>query len=745
MVSTDSADLRRDLIASVVVYLVALPLCLGIALASGAPLASGLIAGILGGLVVGWLSGSHTSVSGPAAGLASVVAVQIGQLGSFSAFLVALVIAGALQMAMGLAKVGFIVGFFPTAVVKGLLAAIGVLLVIKQIPHVLGHDNDAEGEMSFQQPDGENSFSELVLAFGDIQPGAALIGITAIAILMLWSKVSVLDKSGIPAPLVVVAFGVVVNELLVVMGSAWEVAGTHLVNVPVTTSVAEVSNFFATPDWSVLSNPAVYVAAFTLALVASLETLLNLNAVDQIDPQQRTSPPDRELVAQGAANVLGGLIGGIPVTSVIVRSSVNIHAGATSKRSAVAHGALLLISVATIPWLLNRIPLSALAAILLVTGFKLASPSLFRKMWQEGIAQFLPFVVTVVMIVLTDLLIGVLIGLAVAIAMILRTSHRRPLRQFREHHLAGDLLRIELSEQVTFLHRARLMEVLNAQPAGTRLVLDARRAHSIDPDVLDLIEDFRDRGAKAHGVELSLLGFQDHYPQIMDDIHFVDFATREVQVGASPKDVLDVLVRGNERFRSGQLLTRDFQRQVDGTAAGQSPLAVVLSCIDSRAPAELLFDLGIGEIFNARIAGNVTSDKVLGSVEYATKVAGSKLIVVLGHTACGAVAASVDLRVRNLSAKEATGCENLGSLVVDVQACFPTPFLAPPPGPERDAFNDAIAERNVRHTMRMLVERSPTINELVQSKQVGLVGAIYDVRSGEVRFIAGELVEAAAA
>ncbi len=730
----------RDLMAGLVVYLVALPLCLGVALASGAPLASGIIAGVVGGIVVGLLSGSHTSVAGPAAGLTAVVAVQITQLGSFEAFLASVVIAGALQVGLGLLRAGFISSFFPNSVIKGLLAAIGVILILKQVPHLLGHDKDPEGEMSFRQPDGENSISELLAAFFDIQPGAVLISALSILILVYWDKVKFLKASPLPAALVVVLFGVAANAVLGALESTWVITGDHLVKVPVSDSAADAVGLLAFPDWSVLTNSAVYVAAITLAIVATLETLLNLDAVDQIDPEQRRSPPNRELVAQGVGNMVSGLIGGIPVTSVIVRSSVNINAGVKTKMSTVVHGILLAGSVLLIPALLNTIPLAALAAILLVTGFKLAKPALFKQMWADGPQQFLPFVLTVVVIVFTDLLVGVMIGLGVATMFILWSNLRRPVQRVVEKHPSGEVLRIELANQVSFLNRAALENAMRDVPRGGHLLIDARQTDYIDPDIVDLIRDFVAETGPALGVGVSCLGFKGQYAALNTGINFEGYATRAVQRSVTPADVLELLKVGNERFLKGAPLTRDLSHQMERTAQGQAPLAVVLSCIDSRAPVEQLFDVGIGDVFTVRIAGNVTSGKVLGSIEYACKVAGAKLILVMGHTLCGAVTSAITLKASGQTAEEATGCQHIGALMGDIQDCVdPVPDAATLADPVRKAaFVDQVAELNVQHTIDIIQKESAALAALLADGSIAITGAMYDVSTGSVRFLSDE-------
>ena len=733
------AALAKDLPAGLVVFLVALPLCLGVALASNAPLFSGIAAGIVGGIVVGLLSGSHTSVAGPAAGLTAIVAAQIATLGSFRAVLLATVLAGVLQIILGVARVGFIAAFFPSSVIKGLLAAIGTILILKQVPHVLGHDTDPVGDLAFEQLDRENTFTELIATALDIHPGAAAVGLASIVLLVLWDKIKVLKGSLVPAPLVVVVISVLMSLALAELGPSWAIQAEHLVNVPMM-SEGGIGSLLQTPDWSMLSKPALYMAAVTLAIVASLETLLNLEAVDRVDPEQRHSPPNRELWAQGVGNVLSGLVGGLPVTSVIVRSSVNVNAGNKTRLSTIVHGALLLGCVLLVPWLLNRIPLASLAAILVMTGLKLASPKLVRQMWQEGRAQFMPFAVTVVAIVATDLLKGIGIGLLVAVGFILHSNLRRPLRKVLEKHVTGNVLRIELANQVSFLNRAALERTLHKVPRGDHVLLDARNTDYIDPDVLDLLDDFRRTTAPVHGVEVSLVGFRDRYPKLEDKIQFVDHTSRDVRDAMTPEQVLQLFKEGNKRFLGGERLTRDLVRQVNATSRGQTPLAVVLGCIDSRTPVELIFDLGIGDVFSVRIAGNVARDKVLGSIEYSTVVAGAKLVLVLGHTCCGAVRAAVEFARKDQTAEEATGCKHIDVLLSEIQDAIdpniPMPVPEDPNTPVRDSYVDDVARRNVQRTMAVIRQQSEPLNRLIQEGKIALVGGIYDVRTGEVAFFA---------
>ena len=725
----------RDFVSGLVVFLVALPLCLGIALASDAPLFSGILTGILGGIVVGLLSGSHTSVSGPAAGLTAVVAAQIASLGSFQGLLCAIFLSGVMQLAMGIARAGFIAAFFPSSVIKGLLAAIGAILILKQTPHLFGHDPDPIGEMAFQQQDGQTTFSELIATMFDVQPGAAMIGIISLFMLLAWDRIKLLKRSGVPAPLIVVVFGAVLNSIWQASSSDWAINKSHLVQVPVAGDLKEAIGLLTFPDWSFLSNPATYTAAFTLAIVASLETLLNLEAVDRIDPVGRHSPPNRELLAQGVGNILSGLIGGLPMTSVIVRSSVNINAKNSSRWSAVFHGFLLIGTVLFAPGMLNSIPLACLAAILITTGLKLASPKLIKQMWHEGKRQFLPFAATVIAIVAIDLLKGVIIGLIVSIFFILHSNFRRPLNRTVERHAGGNVTRIELASQVSFFSRATFERALAEVPSGGHVLIDARNTVYIDPDILDLIHDFRNSTAQARGIQLSFLGLKDHYAELDDQIQYIEHSSPALQKSLTGSDVLALLREGNERFRNGEQLTRDYRRQVSATAVGQAPLAVVLSCMDSRAPIEIVFDLGIGDAFSVRVAGNVVAPRVLGSLEYGCALAGAKLLLVLGHTACGAVTSAVRLHNDHKTAAEVTGCTHIDSVLEELNGAIhqcSAPHPASAQGESFESYVDAVSRINVLRTMAAIRAGSSSLDAMINSGAVLLMGGVYDVRSGEV-------------
>jgi len=493
--------LKSDLPASVVVFFVALPLCLGIALASGAPLFSGLIAGIVGGIVVGALSGSKIGVSGPAAGLAAIVLTAIGTLGGYENFLVAVVIGGVIQLIFGILKAGIIGYYFPSSVIKGMLTGIGIIIILKQIPHFFGYDADPEGDFAFFQVDGENTFSEIFKSINNISLGSTVVGIVGLGILILWSNV--LSKKGkifqlIQGPLVAVVFGIV-YYILTDSTSKFGISSEHLVSVPVPDSFDSFLGQFSFPNFAAITNPQIWVVGFTIALVASLETLLCVEATDKLDPHKNVTPTNRELLAQGTGNILSGLIGGLPVTQVIVRSSANIQSGGRTKLSAIFHGFLLLISVILIPTLLNKIPLSVLAAILLIVGYKLAKPALFKKMWDLGWKQFIPFTVTVVGIVFTDLLVGIALGLAVGIVIILIKSFQNSHFLHIEDKSDGkNRIKMTLAEQVTFFNKGAVLNELDSLPENTYLELDVRKTIYLDNDIIEILEDFAVKAKERH-------------------------------------------------------------------------------------------------------------------------------------------------------------------------------------------------------------------------------------------------------
>jgi len=504
------ATIRQDFPSGLVVFLVALPLCLGIALASGAPLFSGLIAGIVGGLVVAVFSGSQLAVSGPAAGLTVIVINAITEIGSYQGFLLAVVLAGALQIILGFAKAGTIGKYFPSSVIKGMLAAIGIILIMKQIPHALGYDADYNGDFNFIQSDSENSFTALISALNKTNLGAVIISIVSLIILINWDKLKSTKLGIVPAPLVVVTVGIGLNMFFETTHQIFTLRNEHLVTVPVANSVGEFITFFTLPDFSYLNQISVYKAAFTLAIIASIETLLSIEAIDKIDPYKRDTPSNQELKAQGIGNMVSGLIGGLPLTAVIVRGAANVNAGAQSKMSALIHGLLLLLSAIFIPKVINLIPYASLASILLVTGYKLTKVSLYKSMLKVGANQFIPFMVTILAIVFTDLLIGISIGLAVGVFYVLKNNMQNTYTYNIKTRKNNEPIHIVLSEEVSFLNKASILQTLEDLPEGSYVIIDGSNSRYIDYDVLEVINDFKDT-AKFKNIKLELIKIKDVY------------------------------------------------------------------------------------------------------------------------------------------------------------------------------------------------------------------------------------------
>jgi carbonic anhydrase len=530
------SSLKQDIPSSIVVFLVAVPLCLGIAIASGAPPFSGLVAGVIGGIVIGVLSNSPLSVSGPAAGLAALVASATTAVeGKYSLFLCAVVIAGALQIIMGVLKMGGIANYIPSSVIKGLLTSIGVLIIAKQLPHAFGYDKDDKGNLTELIEYGSEDMHELLQPLNHIEVGVTIISVISIGIMLLWEKPFMKKKLPyIPGALVAVLVAVIINAVWLGSNSTLKIENEHLVRIPVASSASEFFGFFILPDINGFKNGTIIMYGVFIALIASLESLLSIEAVDNLDPQRRVTNTNKELVAQGVGNTLSGLIGGLPVTSVIVRSSANLNSGAKSKMSAIFHGTLLLISAIAIPGLLNKIPLSALAAVLLLTGYKLAKPSFFKLMYKNGKYQFIPFIVTIIVILAIDLfkvfpilsgkglVLGVLAGIIAAAGAILHGNLKNSYYFHKANYQEGDTINIQLSEEVSFLNKAAIRETLDHMPEKSKVAIDASRTKYIDFDVLELIKEFRDIKAPLKNIDLQLLGFHESYKiQNQSNVHSV--------------------------------------------------------------------------------------------------------------------------------------------------------------------------------------------------------------------------------
>ena len=529
------ANLNSDFAAGLVVFLVALPLCLGIAMASGAPLFSGIISGVVGGIVVGYLSQSHISVSGPAAGFTAIILTAVTDFKAFDVFLLAAFLAGAIQLILGFVKAGSISNYFPNNVIEGMLAGIGIIIILKQLPHAVGYDTDFEGDEAFFQTDGNNTFSSLLGFFDYIQLGSIVITLISLAILISWDKLPALKKLKlIPGALVAVVVGVILNEIFTVSGSTLAIQKEHLVSLPIPTSFEEFKNIIITPNFSSITNQKVWVVALTIAIVASIETLLCIEAADRMDFQKRYTNPNVELKAQGIGNMISSLLGGLPMTSVVVRTSANNNAGAKSKMAAIIHGVLLLISVLAIPSILNKIPLATLAAILLLVGYKLAKPATFLHFWHYGKYQFVPFITTLLAVVFTDLLKGVALGIIISIIFVLRGNLKRAYIFRKEEYEDGDIIHIDLAQEVSFLNKAAIKSTLAKIPENSKVIIDAKDTVYIAHDVLDLITEFKEIRSKDLNIKVKLKNFKNEYRLENTDngnhvtIEHYDFTKRKI-------------------------------------------------------------------------------------------------------------------------------------------------------------------------------------------------------------------------
>ncbi|HNB81621.1 MAG TPA: SulP family inorganic anion transporter [Chitinophagaceae bacterium] len=504
---------RTDLLSGLVVFLVALPLCLGIAVASGAPPIAGIISGVIGGIVVGFLSHSNLSVTGPAAGLIAILLTAQKDIG-FEGLLLAVSVAGLIQIILGLIKAGTISNYFPSNVIEGMLAAIGVIIIKKEIPHALGYDKAHEGDFfSVETNVGSDFLGEIIESVNYLHPGAMLVALLSIGILIAFQKIEWLKKIRfIPGALVAVIVGILINESWIALNSTFQIVGDgHLVDLPVPKNWNEFKSQFNRPDFSRIGEKAIWITGLTIAVVASIETLLCIEAGDKMDPLKRYTHTNRELQAQGVGNLLSGLLGGLPMTSVIVRTSANVNAGARTKISTITHGILLLLAVLLIPSVLNRVPMATLAAILILIGYKLAHPKVFKHMWKSGLNQFIPFMVTLIAVVSLDLLKGVGIGLLVSIFYILKQNLKLAYFFRKENHHQGETITITLAQEVSFLNKAAIKKTLGEIADNSKLIIDASQTAYIDYDVLQLIRDFLEFGSREKGIAVQLIGFKEHY------------------------------------------------------------------------------------------------------------------------------------------------------------------------------------------------------------------------------------------
>ncbi|MDO9048311.1 MAG: carbonic anhydrase family protein [Methylobacter sp.] len=717
------ANLKYDLSAGIAVFLIAIPLSLGIALASGAPLFSGLIAGIISGIIVAPLSGSSLGISGPTAGLAIIVWAAIDKLG-FNGFLLALVVAGVFQIIMGLSKAGVIAYYFPSSVINGMLSGMGFILFLKQIPHAMGYDRDYEGDTSFFQADSYSSFTELTHMLDFSSPTAIMIALISLAILILWEQPFMKKYRFFQlfqGVLIAILVAVLINQGLQNFYPELALGGNHLVMIPVLQNTGDLLSQLHYPDFSLLNNSDVYLTALTLAVVASLKTLLSVEAVDKMDPYKRVTSANRELIAQGIGNTCSGLLGGLPLAQVIVRSSIGIQSGAKTKATGVIGGLLLLFAVIFIPTMINKIPLASLASVLLVVGYKLIRPKSFAIMYKAGMYHFIPFCVTILGMIFTNLLIGLAIGLVTALFSILLENYKSAF-YFNESHIGNKTI-LRLSEHISFLNKANIQQTLEQLPDYSEVVIDATRSKYIDYDVFEIIENFKIEAQRKH-IKLTIENLRGF--GVLKPVENARAPTYDTQQSLTPAKVLALLKEGNERFVNNLKSNRNLLEQINDTRQGQFPIAIILSCMDSRTSVELIFDQGLGDVFSARVAGNVINDDILGSMEYACKLAGSKLIVVLGHSHCGAVKGACD----NVELDHLSGLLHKIKPAVDaVHAEESVEITA-----SNDELVQKVADKNVQLTVEQIKSKSPLLDAMLKNGEIDIVGGMYDIETGKVKF-----------
>lgn len=712
---------KSDLSASLAVFLVAIPLCLGIAHASNAPLLSGLIAGIIGGMVIGFLSRSPLSVSGPAAGLTAIVASTALQLGSFESLLTAIVLAGIMQIFFGLLRAGTFGRYIPLCVIEGMLAAIGLTLILKQLPHLTGYDKEAEGLEQFiittqsftnSHPSHGNTFSLLWDTAHHFHVSITILGVMSLLIMLLWDKIFSKKYREIyriiPSSLLAVIIGTGISLLYNVFEPQWIIKTNHLVQVPIINSIKDFFTQTTFPLWSTLTNPQVYQAAFSIAFVASIESILCIEAIDKLDPQRRRTPVNRELIAQGTGNLLSGLLGGLPVTSVIVRSSVNLNAGAQTKLSTILHGLFILLAILLAAPLINNIPLAALAAVLIVTGYKLAHPQLFKRMYKNGWSQFLPFLATVVAILLSDLMIGVFIGIVVSTIFILHSHHHSKVISVYNQ---GKITEIVLSENLTFLNKQQIINTLEKIPPKAKVLINGSKTKYIDHDILETIKEFADNACHKK-IEVLIGGL----PQMKNDqSHLMN------EFEESYQELL-----GNNKKWVAEKERHEGSRFFKDMADGQSPQFLFVGCSDSRVPIEILTKAEPGDIFIHRNIANtvsLTDTNFLSVLEYAVKVLRVKHIVVCGHYECGGVKAALSGDVEGV-------IWNWISQIKDVYRLYQT---------ELDKLTD-LHEREKRLIEYNVIEQVKKIQKTLTVQQAletfgfpKLHGWVYDIKTGLIR------------
>lgn len=638
--------LKYDIPAGLAVFFVAIPLCLGIAHASGAPLLSGLITGIIGGTIVAALSNSQLSVSGPAAGLTAIAIAGIQDLGSFEAFLTATALAGLFQIVLGIAKAGSIANYVPNNVIRGMLSGIGLLLIIKQFPHLIGYDVEEMGVEEFNvatqdlvqnyhdvKDSEKNSFTIILHALSNLNPGIFIIGFISLFFLFAWNKLASKKLKAIPGSLIVVLLGVFINYLLEKISSIPSLSMDHFVNIPALNSINAIKSQSSSPDLSMLLNYKTFIVALTVGIVASIETLLSTEAIDKLDPQKRNTPPNRELLAQGTGNFLCGLLGGLPMTAVIVRGSVNVTSGAKSKFSSIFHGLLILVAAVFFAPLMNMIPLAALAAILVYTGFKLIDVSQIVYLYKKGWDQLLPFLVTVIAIISTDLLIGVLVGIGFAMFLIIREDFKAPVIKLID---LGSRKRIVLGENITFLHKQKVVRIFESIPENSFIEVDGSRTSFVDKDILEYITDFRKNSADRN------------INVIIGGLNFMENSNNN-SLKESMRKSYDILFENNKKWVEEK--TKDDPNFFSELSKGQTPQYLWIGCSDSRVPANEITGTNPGEMFVHRNIANLvvnTDVNLLSVLQYSVEVLNIKHIIVCGHYGCGGIRAAMENKSHGL-------------------------------------------------------------------------------------------------
>lgn len=730
--------LKNDILASFVVFLVSVPLCLGIAVASGVAPISGLIPGIVGGILVGMLSKSQISVAGPAAGLVAIVLAGVISIGSLTGFFLAVVLAGFFQVIFGYLRMGTIAYYFPSSVIKGMLAAIGIIIILKQIPHLIGYDLDYEGDLDFFQMNEENTFSELFKACSFVSWKIAFSGILSILVIIVWDKYKPKKLKMIPGALLGTLLGLFLNMIFINLNiTSLIITKEYMVNIPVIADLSEIGQLITLPDFSQFGNYYVWTVGVTLALVASLETLLTIEATDKIDPLKRVTPTNRELKVQGLGNMISGLVGGLPITSVIVRSSANVNSGGRTKTASVINGFLILFGTVLFAAFLNKIPLTSLAAILIVTGYKLVSPFNFKRMFKIGYDQFIPFIITIVATVFTDLLIGIGIGMVSSFTYILVKNLQNKHFEMSEKNDALHIVTITLPEEVSFLNKASILLTLDKVESKSMVIIDASNTFYIDYDVLEIIKEYQKEKAPQKKIKVSLKGFKKRYEIVEQtqsqspEIKKSNTITAETQSEMTPETGIKLLKEGNARFINNLKNNNNLLEQANELRDGQYPFAAILSCIDSRTSAELIFDQGLGDIFSVRIAGNFVNKDILGSLEFACKVAGSKVILVLGHTNCGALKGGIDAEQ-----VDKLGLINLSDMVHHFDGCINNILKD---GGERKSSNkdllNKLTRENVKKAIKDIHEFSPSLSQMEKDGEIKILGGIYYLENGVVEFL----------